>query len=65
MWLVVVVLLAALLSSGGAAPPIAGFVVGLVLGLALIYRRGWNARGDYDAEMAKRAVDTKNEAGRM
>lgn len=65
MWLVVVILLAALLSSSGAAPSLAGFVVGVALGLAFVYRYAWNARGDYDAEEAKRAVDAKNQAGRM
>jgi len=65
MWLVVVILLAALLSSGSAAPPVAGFVVGLVFGLLVIYRLGWNARGDYDAQAAHKAVDDKNKAGRM
>jgi hypothetical protein len=65
MWLVVVILLAALLSSGSAAPPVLGFVVGLVLGLMAIYRLAWNARGDYDAEAAKRKIDDGNKAGRM
>ena len=65
MWLVVVILLAALLSTGSAAPPVAGFVVGLVFGLLAVYRLGWNARGDYDAQAAHKAVDDKNKAGRM
>ena len=65
MWLVIVILLAALLSSGSAAPPVLGFVVGLVLGLLAVYRLAWNARGDYDAQAAKRAIDDKNKAGRM
>lgn len=65
MWLVVVILLAALLSSGSAAPPVLGFVVGLALGLFIVYRLGWNARGDYDAQQAHKAVDDKNKAGRM
>lgn len=65
MWLVVVILLAALLSSGSVAPPLLGFVVGLVLGLLAIYRLGWNARGDYDAEAAKRKIDDGNKAGRL
>lgn len=65
MWLVVVILLAALLSSGSAAPPVAGFVVGLALGLLVIYRLGWNARGDYDAQAAHRKIDDSNKAGRM
>lgn len=65
MWLVVVILLAALLSSGSVAPPVLGFVVGLVLGLLAIYRLGWNARGDYDAEAAKRKIDDDNKAGRL
>jgi len=65
MWLVVVILLAALLSSGSAAPPVLGFVVGLALGLFIVYRLGWNARGDYDAEAAKRKIDDGNRAGRM
>ncbi|MBK9944318.1 MAG: hypothetical protein IPP13_28040 [Kouleothrix sp.] len=65
MWIIVVILLAALLSSSGAAPSLAGFVVGVALGLMVVYRLGWNARGDYDAEEAKRAVDSKNQAGRM
>lgn len=65
MWLVVVILLAALLSSGSAAPPVLGFVVGLVLGLLAVYRRGWNARGDYDAQAAHRKIDDGNKAGRM
>ena len=65
MWLVVVILLAALLSSGSAAPPVLGFVVGLVLGLLAVYRLGWNARGDYDAQQAHKSIDDKNKAGRM
>ncbi len=65
MWLVVVILLAALLSSGSAAPPVLGFVVGLALGLIVIYRVGWNARGDYDAQQAHRKVDDANKAGRL
>lgn len=66
MWLfVVVILLAALLSSGSVAPPVLGFVVGLVFGLLAVYRLGWNARGDYDAQAAHRSIDDKNKAGRM
>ena len=65
MWLVVVILLAALLSSGSAASPVLGFVVGLIFGLVAVYRLGWNARGDYDAEAAKRKIDDGNKAGRM
>ena len=65
MWLVVVILLAAMLSSGSAAPPVLGFVVGLALGLIVIYRVGWNARGDYDAQQAHRKVDDANKAGRL
>lgn len=65
MWLVVVILLAALLSSGSAAPPVLGFVVGLVLGLLIVYRIAWNARGDYDAQAAHRKIDDGNKAGRM
>lgn len=66
MWLfVVVILLAALLSSGGVAPPLLGFVVGLALGLAVVYRLAWNARGDYDAQQAHRKIDDSNKAGRM
>ncbi len=65
MWLVVVILLAVLLSSGSAAPPVAGFVVGLVFGLLAVYRLGWNARGDYDAQQAHRKIDDSNKAGRM
>jgi len=65
MWLVVVILLAALPDESSAAPPVLGFVVGLVLGLMAIYRLAWNARGDYDAEAAKRKIDDGNKAGRM
>lgn len=65
MWLVVVILLAALLSSGSAAPPVAGFVVGLALGLLVVYRVGWNARGDFDAAAQHRKIDDGNKAGRM
>lgn len=65
MWLVVVILLAALLSSGSPAAPALGFVVGLALGLLAVYRVGWNARGDYDAEAAKRKIDDNNRAGKL
>lgn len=65
MWLIVVLLFAALLTSSDVTPPILGFIVGLAFGALFIYKRGWNARGDYDAEIAKRAVDEKNKSGKM
>ena len=65
MWLIVVLLFAALLTSSDVTPPILGFIVGLAFGALFIYKRGWNARGDYDAEIDKRAVDEKNKSGKM
>ena len=65
MWLIVVLLFAALLTSSDVTPPILGFIVGLAFGALFIYKRGWNARGDYDAEIAKRDVDEKNKSGKM
>ena len=44
MWIIVVILLAALLSSSGAAPSLAGFVVGVALGLPQEAPSPWLAR---------------------
>lgn len=46
-------------------PPILGFIVGLAFGALFIYKRGWNARGDYDAAAAHRKIDDNNKAGKM
>jgi len=63
MWyIVIIVVLAVLLNSGS---PIFGAAVGIVIGLLFTYRRGWNARGDYDAAEAHRVIDEKNQKGRM
>ena len=65
MWLIVVLLFAALLTSSDVTPPILGFIVGLAFGALFIYKRGWNARGDYDAAAAHRKIDDDNKAGKM
>ena len=66
MWpVVVIIVLAAILASGDAAPAAIGFVIAVAIGLLTTYRMGWNARGDYDAQQAHKAVDDKNKAGRM
>ena len=63
--IVVVILLAALLSSGSAAPVALGFVAGVSLGLMLVYRWGWNARGNHEAAQAHEGIDKRNAANRM
>lgn len=61
----IIILLAAALFAAQPATMVAGFLAGVVIGLLIVYRYGWNARGDYDEAQAIEGVKKKNQSARM